>query len=111
MLQLQVSSSCARRFQSMARPLGEAVQSSQASRFAGFLSCGFDQRLSTILPVFRGVQVLTLCLETDEAMEYGVTNQFFNSTAQKHAELNNVELLGRRTSLGFSKSFLSPCLM
>ena len=71
MLQLQVSSSCARRFQSMARPLGEAVQSSQASRFAGFLSCGFDQRLSTILPVFRGVQALPLWLETDEAMEYG----------------------------------------
>ena len=38
---------------------------------------------------------MTLCLETDEAMEYGVTNQFFNSTAQKHAELNNVELLGQ----------------
>ena len=99
------------RSQTIARPSREAVQSSQASRFARFLSCGFDQRLSTILPVFRGVQVLTLCLETDEAMEYGVTNQFFNSTAQKHAELNNVELLGRRTSLGFSKSFLSACLM
>ena len=24
-----------------------------------------------------------------------ITNQFFNSTAQKHAELNNVELLGQ----------------
>jgi len=71
MLQLQVSSSCARRFQAIARPFREAVQSSQAARFARFLSCGFDQRLSTILPVFRGFQALPLCLETDEAMEYG----------------------------------------
>ena len=71
MLQLQVSSSCARRSQTIARPFREAAQSFQASRFARFLSCGFDQRSSTILPVFRGVQDLPLCLETDEAMEYG----------------------------------------
>ena len=62
----------------MARPSGEAVQSSQASRFAGFLSCGFDQRLSTILPVFRGVQAVPLCLETDEAMEYGAAEFLTN---------------------------------
>ena len=78
MLQLQVSSSCARRFQTIARPFREAAQSFQASRFARFLSCESDQRSSTILPVFRGVQALPLWLETDEAMEYGAAEFLTN---------------------------------
>src|SRR6516164_3699466 len=40
MLQLQVSSSCARRFQTIARPFREAVQSFQASRLHGFSAAG-----------------------------------------------------------------------
>jgi hypothetical protein len=34
-----------------------------------------------------------------------ITNQFFNSTAQKHAELNNVELLGQTQLAGILEEF------